>query len=47
MEKLLHGQTATAKADGLVKDLVYARHGACQKVYTGEVFKDQILPNSA
>ena len=22
------------------------RHGICQKVYTGKVFKDQILPKS-
>ena len=23
------------------------RHGICHKVYTGKVFKDQILPKSA
>ena len=23
------------------------RHGICQKAYTGEAFKDQILPKSA
>ena len=33
---------------GLAKAVLQtARHGICQKVYTGRVFKYQLLPNSS
>ena len=40
LQCLLCCQAQTVKSNA-------TRHGICQEVYTGKVFKDQILPNSA
>ena len=48
VEQLCHVRVLDSREPGhWTVGVLDSRHGICQKAYTGEVFKDQILPKSA